>query len=130
MSGSGRKSAYRKGVTNKVLHGNPEPQENEQIVRVIALRGGQPLRVCICVCVHCLQVQDAEGATSLTMLPAKFRKLIWVKRGDFLIVASSDNEVSTADGKKGAVTSIVEHILYKDQIKKPSHQGPVAARVR
>ncbi|GLD99947.1 hypothetical protein PINS_up008675 [Pythium insidiosum] len=112
MSGSGRKSAYRKGVTNKVLHGNPEPQENEQIVRVIALRGG-----------NLFEVQDAEGATSLTMLPAKFRKLIWVKRGDFLIVASSDNEVSTADGKKGAVTSIVEHILYKDQIKNLRTKG-------
>ncbi|KAJ0405404.1 hypothetical protein ATCC90586_009443 [Pythium insidiosum] len=112
MSGSGRKSAYRKGVTNKVLHGNPEPQENEQIVRVIALRGG-----------NLFEVQDADGATSLTMLPAKFRKLIWVKRGDFLIVASSDNEVSTAEGKKGAVTSIVEHILYKDQIKNLRTKG-------
>lgn len=38
--------------------------------------------------------------------------------GDFLIVGEGDGgEATTAKGKKGAVTSIVEHILYKDQIK-------------
>lgn len=43
---------------------------------------------------------------------------VWT--GDFLIVASgdADAEASTAKGKKkAAVTSIVEHILYKDQVK-------------
>ena len=39
MSGSGRKSAYRKGVTKRVLYGDPEPSEHELIVRVTALRG-------------------------------------------------------------------------------------------
>uniref|UniRef100_M4B6Z3 Uncharacterized protein n=1 Tax=Hyaloperonospora arabidopsidis (strain Emoy2) TaxID=559515 RepID=M4B6Z3_HYAAE len=35
----GRKSAYRKGVTKRVLYGEPEPKENELIVCVTALRG-------------------------------------------------------------------------------------------
>ncbi|RLN27291.1 hypothetical protein BBJ28_00016896 [Nothophytophthora sp. Chile5] len=107
MSGSGRKSAYRKGVTKRVLYGDPEPKANEQIVRVVALRGS-----------NLFEVVDATGAKTVTMLPTKFRKLIWVKRGDFLIVAEGDGgEATTAKGTKGAVTSIVEHILYKDQIK-------------
>ncbi|KAL3673428.1 hypothetical protein V7S43_001140 [Phytophthora oleae] len=107
MSGSGRKSAYRKGVTKRVLYGDPEPKENELIVRVTALRGS-----------NLFEVVDANGAKSVTMLPTKFRKLIWVKRGDFLIVGEGDGgEATTAKGKKGAVTSIVEHILYKEQIK-------------
>ncbi|KAF4043945.1 Translation initiation factor 1A / IF-1 [Phytophthora infestans] len=107
MSGSGRKSAYRKGVTKRVLYGDPEPKENELIVRVTALRGS-----------NLFEVEDANGAKSVTMLPTKFRKLIWVKRGDFLIVGEGDGgETTTATGKKGAVTSIVEHILYKEQIK-------------
>ncbi|KAG1688049.1 hypothetical protein DVH05_007567 [Phytophthora capsici] len=107
MSGSGRKSAYRKGVTKRVLYGDPEPKENELIVRVTALRGS-----------NLFEVVDANGAKSVTMLPTKFRKLIWVKRGDFLIVGEGDGgEATTATGKKGAVTSIVEHILYKEQIK-------------
>ncbi|KAH7479213.1 hypothetical protein KRP22_010739 [Phytophthora ramorum] len=107
MSGAGRKSAYRKGVTKRVLYGDPEPKENELIVRVVALRGS-----------NLFEVVDANGTKAVTMLPTKFRKLIWVKRGDFLIVSEGDGgETTTAKGKKGAVTSIVEHILYKDQIK-------------
>lgn len=106
MSGSGRKTTYRKGVTKRVLYGDPEPKENEQIVRVVALRGS-----------NLFEVVNAAGDKSVTMLPTKFRKLIWVKRGDFLIVAEGDGEATVATGKKGAVTSIVEHILYKDQIR-------------
>ncbi|TYZ61666.1 hypothetical protein PybrP1_010665 [[Pythium] brassicae (nom. inval.)] len=106
MSGSGRKSAYRKGVTDKVLYDAPEPKENEQIVRVVGLRGG-----------NLFEVADALGTRSLTLLPAKFRKLIWIKRGDFLIVASSDEAATGKKKKKTAVSSNVEHILYKDQIK-------------
>lgn len=130
MSGSGRKTAYRKGVTDKVLYDAPEPKESEQIVRVVGLRGG-----------NLFEVADAVGTHSLTLLPAKFRKLIWIKRGacvimcrvaivrcvsyercmiragDFLIVASSDEAVTGKKKKKTAVSSNVEHILYKDQIK-------------
>ncbi|KAI9907597.1 hypothetical protein PsorP6_004263 [Peronosclerospora sorghi] len=127
MSGSGRKSTYRKGVTKRVLYGEPEPKENEVIVRVTALRGN-----------NLFSVVDPQGAQSVTMLPTKFRKLIWVKRdfysyinlifaitsGDYLIVGEgSGGEATTATGKKGAVTSIVEHILYKDQIKNLKQKG-------
>lgn len=45
MSGSGRKSAYRKGVTKRVLYGDPEPKENELIVRVTGLRGSNLFEV-------------------------------------------------------------------------------------
>uniref|UniRef100_K3WB96 S1-like domain-containing protein n=1 Tax=Globisporangium ultimum (strain ATCC 200006 / CBS 805.95 / DAOM BR144) TaxID=431595 RepID=K3WB96_GLOUD len=107
MSGSGRKTNYRKGVTKKVLYDDPEPKENEQIVQVVGLRGS-----------NLFEVKNEHGEASVTMLPTKYRKLIWVKRGDFLIVGSGEAEASAAKGKKkAAVTSIVEHILYKDQIK-------------
>lgn len=45
MSGSGRKTTYRKGVTKRVLYGDPEPKEHEQIVRVVALRGSNLFEV-------------------------------------------------------------------------------------
>jgi translation initiation factor IF-1 len=113
MSGAGRKSAYRKGVTKKVLYGDPEPKENEQIVRVVALRGS-----------NLFEVRQADGTMAVTMLPTRFRKLIWVKRGDYLIVSAGEGgEITTSDGKKGAVTSIVESILYKDQIKSLRAKG-------
>lgn len=75
MSGSGRKTNYRKGVTSKVLYDAPEPKENEQVVKVVGLRGS-----------NLFEVQDEHGATSVTMLPTKFRKLIWVKRGTFVYI--------------------------------------------
>ena len=44
--------------------------------------------------------------------------------GDFLIVGEGDGgEATTATGKKGAVTSIVVHILYKEQIKNLKQKG-------
>ena len=57
---------------------------------------------------------------SLAMLPTKFRKLIWIRCGDFLIVSGGTTDsttITTSKGTKGAVTFLVEHILYKDQIK-------------
>ncbi|OQR94761.1 hypothetical protein ACHHYP_00935 [Achlya hypogyna] len=100
MSGAGRKSGYRKGVTQDVLYGEPEPEAGEVIVQVKSLRGG-----------NLFEVETPTGEVSLAMLPTKYRKLIWVRRGDFLIVSGAD------DDKKGAVQFSVEHILYKDQIK-------------
>ncbi|CAK4613297.1 hypothetical protein LEN26_006800 [Aphanomyces euteiches] len=100
MSGAGRRSGYRKGVTQDVLYGEPEPADGELIVRVQSMRGS-----------NLLEIETPEGSTGLAMLPTKYRKLIWIRRGDYLIVAG-------ATGKsKGAVNYIVEHILYKDQIK-------------
>ncbi|EQC32968.1 hypothetical protein, variant [Saprolegnia diclina VS20] len=100
MSGAGRKSGYRKGVTQDVLYGEPEPVAGELIVQVKSLRGG-----------NLFEVETPTGDKGLAMLPTKYRKLIWIRRGDFLIVSGAD------DAKKGAVNFSVEHILYKDQIK-------------
>lgn len=80
----------------------------------------------------CHKVQHANGTVSLTMLPQKFQRLIWIKRGalfvcvcsisvikfvidDYLIVTLGDRDRKNAN--KGAVTSIVLHILYKKQVK-------------
>nr|CCA24116.1 conserved hypothetical protein [Albugo laibachii Nc14] len=103
MSGSGRKSHYRKSVTQKVLDEYPEPRESvDEIVCVLASRGS-----------NIFEVLHTNGEVRLTMLPQKYHKLIWIKRGDFLIVTVGDAEMDN----KGAVKSLVLHILYKDQIK-------------
>ena len=39
MSGSGRKSHYRKSVQDKFLHGFPIPEENDFICKAISSRG-------------------------------------------------------------------------------------------
>lgn len=45
MSGSGRKSSYRKTITDSVLYGDPEPGENESIVKVVSLKGSNLMEV-------------------------------------------------------------------------------------
>ncbi|RHY59802.1 hypothetical protein DYB30_013378 [Aphanomyces astaci] len=99
MSGAGRKSGYRKGVTQDVLYGEPVPEAGEVIVQVQAMRGS-----------NLFEIVTSEGETGIAMLPTKYRKLIWIRRGDFLIVAA-------------AVNYSVEHILYKDQIKQLKKQN-------
>ena len=50
------------------------------------------------------------------MLPTKFRKLVWVKRGMFLIVSGDpDAKYETASGDEGRVRYIIEHILLEEQ---------------
>ncbi|KAJ8577985.1 hypothetical protein ON010_g1220 [Phytophthora cinnamomi] len=138
----GGRSAYRKGVTSRVLYGDPEPKENELIVRVTALRGSNLFEVRRLLCAF----EFWSGGAALTNFWAIVSRFVAAggRRGrcqvrddaadqvpqahlgqasgglycDFLIVGEGDGgEATTAKGKKGAVTSIVEHILYKDQIK-------------
>jgi hypothetical protein len=45
MSGAGRRTCYRKGVTAQVLYGDPEPKENECIVKVVERRGNNLFEV-------------------------------------------------------------------------------------
>jgi aerobic-type carbon monoxide dehydrogenase small subunit (CoxS/CutS family) len=42
-----------------------------------------------------IEVQLPDGEESLAILPTRFRKLIWVKRGDYLLVSSSSGEIET-----------------------------------
>ncbi len=71
----------------------------------------------------CQVLLDDGAEESLALLPTKFRKLIWVKRGDFLIVAGASHDFLTAAGDRGKVRFMVEHILYKEQVKHLKAEG-------
>jgi probable RNA-binding protein EIF1AD len=61
-----------------------------------------------------LQVEYADGATTLCMMPAKFNRKLWVRRGGFLIVESSPE----AQQDKGSrVTGTICAVLYDEHIK-------------
>ncbi len=62
------------------------------------------------------QVETADGATGMCILPTKYRKLIWVKRGDFLIAHKAGDDVETATGARGTVNFRVEHVLGEPQV--------------
>ncbi len=111
-----RRTHYRKHLTDSVLNDLPEPQENERIARVVATRGGNQFDICV-----------ANDATvCLAILPTKFHKLVWVKRGDYVLVQVGADEEIAGDETKvksdnnhddGGVRHMITHILYKDQVK-------------
>ena len=113
MSGAGRKGPYRKGVTEEVMHGTPVPGKGEVVARVKAPRGANVIEV----------VSGADGSTGLAILPTKFRKLVWVKRGDYVIIAGSTEDIEVSDGNIGAVNFRVSAVLYKDQVRHIKQQG-------
>lgn len=59
----------------------------------------------------------APANNTLARLPTRFRKLIWVKRGTYLLCSSSDADYQTSNGKKGKVTMNVEYVLFERQVK-------------
>ncbi|XP_040904669.1 probable RNA-binding protein EIF1AD [Toxotes jaculatrix] len=88
----------RKHVVKEVLGDFVTPTENQQIVKVIGSRGNN---------LH--EAVTAQGETFLVSMPTKFRKNIWIKRGDYLIVDPID------EGEK--VKAEISFILYKDHIQ-------------
>eukprot|EP00903_Cladosiphon_okamuranus_P020028 g18396.t1 len=112
MAGVGRRTLYRKSVTDDYLNSTPEPRENEEIALAQAPRGS-----------NIIEIMLATGEPSLALLPTRFRKLIWVKRGDFLITSTSAGDFETSAGEAGKVRHRVEHILNKDQIKHLKKRG-------
>jgi probable RNA-binding protein EIF1AD len=107
MSGVRRKTKYRKSVESDVLDSFPEPKDSEQVVRVVASRGG-----------NLIEVETPDGARSLCRLPNRYRKVVWVKRGTILIVGSCTEDFETAGGEQGKVKFVVNHVVFTDdQIK-------------
>ena len=118
MAGLGRRSHYRKHLTDAVLHDFPEPQENECIAKVVATRGGNQFDVLVAA--NGSTFSSFSKTPQLAILPNKFHKLIWVKRGDYCIVQTGNENEDTKDATTssgGGVRYIITHILYKEQIK-------------
>ncbi|XP_053304374.1 probable RNA-binding protein EIF1AD [Spea bombifrons] len=98
------KATKRKHVVKEVLGDYVQPTENQQIVRVLGSPGNN---------LH--EVETAEGEKFLASMPTKFRKNIWIKRGDFLIVDP------IAEGEK--VKAEIAFILYKDHQRLLQKEG-------
>lgn len=82
----------------------PNDEEGESIVQCLGARGN-----------YILEVRGADGDKYLVSMPTKFRKSIWVKRGDYLLVTP----ISEGDKVKAEIAKV----LYKDQIKYIKSEG-------
>lgn len=173
MAGLGRRSHYRKHLTDAVLHDLPEPDGvTQRVARVVGTRGGNMFDVLVAP----PSSSDKEAGSSedvgdslnserntsttkddlsdgitqrpqhtlasvasnealppnrncartpqLAFLPTKFRKLVWIKRNDFVIVecGDDDDEEGGAD-RGGGFRYVINNILYKDQVKHIKSKG-------
>lgn len=99
------RATKRKHVMNEALQDYfTPPTETQDIVRVTASRGNN---------LH--EVETVDSATYLVSMPSKFRKNIWVKRGDFVIV----EPIEEGDKVKAEMVRVLskEHIKYFKKIK-------------
>lgn len=188
MAGLGRRSHYRKHLTDAVLNDLPEPDESigQRIARVVGTRGGNMFDVVVAplsssgkegtVADHADGAGQSKGAAEeatskaaaadgavdggsdgqlarsadeaagdqqapihsiqkglapqLAFLPTKFRKLVWIKRNDFVIVECGEEESEDESEKDGGGAAggggfryVITHILYKDQVKHIKSKG-------
>ena len=76
MSQATKKKHIRREILNESFK-LPEP--NEYIVKVLSSRGNN---------LH--EVQMPDSSTFLVSMPNKFRKNVWIKKGDFILVQPID----------------------------------------
>lgn len=94
------RATKRKHVLLEVLQDDfSAPTEKQQIVRVLNSRGNN---------LH--EVEAADKSVFLVSMPTKFRRNVWVKRGDFVIV----EPIEEGDKVKAEIARIVtsRHIKY------------------
>ena len=54
-----------------------------------------------------------DGRSTLALLPAKFHKKLWVRKGSYLIV----EDAAEAGDEGSRVTGLVAAVLYADHVK-------------
>ncbi|TKC36998.1 hypothetical protein EI555_002699 [Monodon monoceros] len=94
----------RKHVVKELLGEHMVPSDQQQIVRVLRTPGNN---------LH--EVETAEGQRFLVSMPSKYRKNIWIKRGDFLIVDPIE------EGEK--VKAEISFVLCKDHVRSLQKEG-------
>lgn len=151
MAGLGRRSHYRKHLTDAVLNDFPEPDiaGGERIAKVVGTRGSNQFEIVLAPLDRRINQdssrRDNDGGGSaekedglmpsavaepvsaaiigernvlLAILPTKFRKLVWLKRNDFVIVrCGEEKDDEEKDDTTGSIRYQIEHILYKEQVK-------------
>ncbi len=60
------------------------------------------------------QVELPDGTQTLCMMPAKFNKKLWVKRGGYLIINESQE---AQQDRNTSITGTIAAVLYDDHIK-------------
>ncbi|KAF6259225.1 hypothetical protein COO60DRAFT_1030707 [Scenedesmus sp. NREL 46B-D3] len=97
--GQRRKHMLQTAITQDIQ----PPADNQQIVRALGARGG-----------NIVEVEYPNGATTLCMMPAKFNRKLWVRRGGYLIIEPSPEAEQDAGSR---VTATIAAVLYEEHVK-------------
>jgi len=99
-------SHARKHVISQALDSFPTPEEGQVITRVISIRGS-----------NILEVEYPSGERQLCLMPAKFNKTIWVKRGNYVIVEPFTEQFKTVEAERSKLKARIVTILLRAQVK-------------
>ncbi|KAJ9066700.1 hypothetical protein DSO57_1006923 [Entomophthora muscae] len=131
----------RRNLTKQILGVEIELQTGDIIGRVLEPRGKNIHAVEFCEPKSSAQEQDEQNkdvlenndpifSTTLCLLPPKFRNLVWVKRGGYVVIRlyTEKDGKRTADSKIGGT---IEHVLFPYHIKrlKLENKWPVEFQV-
>jgi len=94
----------RKNSKIEALEGCFEIQEGHTVMQVVSCRGS-----------NLIEVMDDTGFKTLALLPAKFHKSLWIKRGNYVLVEESDRERALEAGNK--VTCVILRVLFEEQVR-------------
>ncbi|KAF9179720.1 putative RNA-binding protein eif1ad [Haplosporangium sp. Z 767] len=95
----------RKQVPADILTEVPELEEGQRFARVLATRGKN---------IH--EVQFSDGEELLVNLPPKFRSLVWVKRGSYVIIEPAEEQDRTKVGGDIIAVLFPDHIKHYKQV--------------
>jgi len=99
-------SKTKKHLTQEILNSYPIPNEEQKIVKVTQIRG-----------TNILEVVTPAKENFLCLLPTKFIKTVWVKKGGYLIVEPFEELFNNDKWKDIKLKGRVAHILLPKQIK-------------
>lgn len=101
------KATKKKHVVSDILvNEGLEPEKGQKVVRLVCGRGNN---------LHEVEELGSSDERFLVSMPSRFRKTVWVKRGDFLIV----QPIEEGDKVKAEITEI----LTRDRINFLKKQG-------
>eukprot|EP01023_Acetabularia_acetabulum_P054271 TRINITY_DN6108_c0_g2_i1.p2 TRINITY_DN6108_c0_g2~~TRINITY_DN6108_c0_g2_i1.p2 ORF type:complete len:159 (-),score=31.96 TRINITY_DN6108_c0_g2_i1:254-730(-) len=82
------------------------PEQGQKIVQAVSTQGG-----------NVVEVKYPDGSQSFCLLPTRFNKTLWIRRGGYLIIS----ELEQQGGNK--IRGMVESILYDKDIKQLKKMG-------
>lgn len=92
------KATKRKHVVKEIKEDLSVPTESQSIVKLVASRGNN---------LH--EVSDSVGESYLVSMPTKYRKNIWVKRGDYVLV----EPITEGDKVKAEIVKILTKVISR-----------------